>query len=775
MPLIAVVTPLFPIKEEPYRGNAIYQTVVNMQRHADIEVICPVAVYPPMLVPRYRYHRVDPSYRPEGVNTRYIEYPAVPVLSRPLNGALCARRILPDLQKLNPDLILNYWLYPEGYSSVQIARRLGKPVIVASRGSDLRRIGDPITRRLVRHTVNAADFVLTVSEDLRSRVVQMGVPPHRTLSIPNGCRHTVFHYGDPGAARLQLGIAPGRKVILFVGWLAPSKGVPELLLAFRELAAADPELLLVCVGEGGYLPKIQEFIREAGLADRVLLPGRSDREQVAAWMTAADVFCLPSHSEGCPNVVVEAVSCGCPVVGTKVGGIPELVSEKCGILVEPQDPPALARALQTALSKPWDRRTIASLSARSWQKVADETFEVCREMLSPKTVGRKLKVAVVTPYFPISAEPYRGHSAYQTLRAMKDLAEIEVFCPLASYPPLNWLNPRGYRYYPPDVSFTPPDLKATYFKYPALPVVSRPVNGLICAHYLKRYLKKFRPDVILNYWLYPEGFSAMRLGRKLGIPVIVGSIGSDLRRIGDPITAHLVRKTLRGAEAVITVSEELRQRAIALGADAESVIAIVNGCDRSVFHPGGRAAARRELGLPGELELLLFVGWLSPTKGLEELLQAVRELSAARPRLRLALIGEGAYRPIAERMAALAGFADRLLFLGRLPSTEVATWMTASDVFCLPSHSEGCPNVVIEAIASGRPVIGTNVGGIPELLDEQCGVLVPPRDEQKLRQAIEYALDRSWDPASIAEQFGRGWEEVARETYDVCRRVVRAH
>ena len=176
MPLIAVVTPLFPIKEEPYRGNAIYQTVVNMQRHADIEVICPVAVYPPLLVPRYRYHRVDPSYRPEGVNTRYIEYPAVPVLSRPLNGALCARRILPDLQKLNPDLILNYWLYPEGYSSVQIARRLGKPVIVASRGSDLRRIGDPITRRLVRHTVNAADFVLTVSEDLRSRVVQMGVP-----------------------------------------------------------------------------------------------------------------------------------------------------------------------------------------------------------------------------------------------------------------------------------------------------------------------------------------------------------------------------------------------------------------------------------------------------------------------------------------------------------------------------------------------------------------------------------------------------------------------
>jgi glycosyltransferase involved in cell wall biosynthesis len=391
MPLIAVVTPLFPIREEPYRGNAIYQTVVSLQRHADIEVICPVAVYPPLLVPRYRYHRVDPSYRPEDVNTRYLEYPAVPVLSRPLNGALCARRILPDLEKLNPDLILNYWLYPEGYSSVRVARRLGKPVIVASRGSDLRRIADPITRRLVRQTVNAADFVLTVSEDLRSRVIHMGVPPQRTRSIPNGCRHTVFHYGEPGPVREQLGIAPGRKVILFVGWLAPSKGLPELLLAFRELAAEDPELRLVCVGEGSYLAKIHEFIQAAGLEGRVTLSGRSDREQVAAWMTAADVFCLPSHSEGCPNVVVEAVACGCPVVGTRVGGIPELVSEKCGILVEPRDPPALARALRTALSAPWDRRTIASLSARSWQKVADETFEVCREVMSPKAVGRESK------------------------------------------------------------------------------------------------------------------------------------------------------------------------------------------------------------------------------------------------------------------------------------------------------------------------------------------------------------------------------------------------
>ena len=771
MPRIAVVTPLFPIKEEPYRGHAIYQTVLHLQRHAEVEVVSPVAVYPPRLVPRYRYHRIDPDYRPDGVSTRYVEYPAIPVLTRPLNGLTCARRIESHLRQINPDLILNYWLYPEGYAAVRVAHSLHKPVIVASRGSDLRRISDPLTRRLVRHTVNAADFVLTVSEELRGRVMQMGVPPERARSIPNGCSHTVFYYADAAAARAGLGIAPGEKVILFVGWLAPSKGLPELLSAFGSLAAADPALRLVCVGEGNYLPEIHAFVQAAGLEGRVTLPGPCPPERVAAWMNAADVFCLPSHSEGCPNVVVESIACGCPVVGTKVGGIPELVSDNCGIMVEPRNSEGLRAALTEALSRTWDRPGIASLSARSWQKVADETFEVCRELIIPK----KLKITVVTPYFPISAEPYRGHSAYQTLRAMKDRAEIEVLCPVATYPPLRWLNPRGYRYHRPDLSYSPPDLKATYFTYPALPVISRPVNGFICRHYLKSYLKASRPDVILNYWLYPEGYSAVCAGRKLGIPVVVGSIGSDLRRIGDPITRYFVKKTLRIADAVVTVSEELRTRAVALGADAARVFTIMNGCDRGVFHPADRMAARRDRGLPEHLDLLLYVGWLSPTKGMVELLLAMRDLRESRPNLRLALIGEGAYRPIAEQFAAVENFADRLLFLGRLPSLEVARWITACDVFCLPSHSEGCPNVVIEAIASGRPVVATNVGGIPDLVDENCGILVPPQDPAKLRSAIEMALDRIWDEAAISAHFGRGWEAVAAETCEVCRNVARGH
>src|SRR4051794_23244751 len=130
MPLIAVVTPLFPINEEIYRGKPIYKTALLLQRYADVKVFCPVTVYPPLLGPKYRYHRVDQMYRPEGIEVEYSEYRVFPLLSRPLNGKLCATHLRRRLEGLPYDLLLNYWLYPDGYASVEVARSQGKPVVV---------------------------------------------------------------------------------------------------------------------------------------------------------------------------------------------------------------------------------------------------------------------------------------------------------------------------------------------------------------------------------------------------------------------------------------------------------------------------------------------------------------------------------------------------------------------------------------------------------------------------------------------------------------------
>jgi teichuronic acid biosynthesis glycosyltransferase TuaC len=383
------------------------------------------------------------------------------------------------------------------------------------------------------------------------------------------------------------------------------------------------------------------------------------------------------------------------------------------------------------------------------------------------------RLAVVSSYFPIRAQPHRGHSAYQTLRRMTNSMDIRVFCPFAAYPA--FLRPRNFSYVRADPSYSPPGVPAEYIDYPALPLISRPLNGLACAHSVLPHLERFKPDLILSYYVYPEGYAALSAGKRLGVPVILGAIGSDINRIPDRISAFLTRKALRDASFVLTVSEHLRDQAIRLGASPERTRAVPNGCDTSVFRLADRAPARAALGLDAESEVVVFVGWIAPTKGLRELVDAVESLRVSRPRLQLFCIGEGAFQAELEARAIDAGLGGRIRFLGWRTSLEVASWLAAANVFCLPSYAEGCPNSVIEAQACGRPVVATNVGGIPELVNSESGILVAPRDSEALAEALNKALSRRWDEPEISHRFQRGWDQVAEETRQICMECLGRH
>jgi glycosyltransferase involved in cell wall biosynthesis len=100
--------------------------------------------------------------------------------------------------------------------------------------------------------------------------------------------------------------------------------------------------------------------------------------------------------------------------------------------------------------------------------------------------------------------------------------------------------------------------------------------------------------------------------------------------------------------------------------------------------------------------------------------------------------------------------------------------MTAADLVTLPSYMEGCPNVVLEALACGRPVVATNVGGIPEILSNECGCLVPPREPAMLAEALASVLDRAWDAKAISAHGGRSWEMVAGEVFEIFESIIAA-
>ena len=377
----------------------------------------------------------------------------------------------------------------------------------------------------------------------------------------------------------------------------------------------------------------------------------------------------------------------------------------------------------------------------------------------------RLKVTVVTSDFPIPDEPYRGHSEYQILLALSKLADVNVLCPFPRYP--SWFQP-SYDYRAPDLSFCPPGVAARYFEYPALPGLTRCINGVVCAKYLEPYFRESMPDLACNFWLYPEGYATVAVARRLGIPAIVGSIGSDLNRIPDPASGWLTRLAMKRAAFVVTKSEHLRQKAIRMGVDAHKVRTVRNGCDPSVFHLADRSAARAQLAVDNKVELVLFVGRLDTKKGIGELLVAFASLASRRPNLRLAYVGDG---PGGEQLRSKArhlALEDRVILMGACPSQKVAQWLAAANVLALPSYNEGYPNVVIEALSCGRPVIATNVGGILELVNEKSGILIVPRDSRALAGAIEKAMDQSWDEHFISEQFRWGWDEAAVELLGIC-------
>jgi glycosyltransferase involved in cell wall biosynthesis len=383
-----------------------------------------------------------------------------------------------------------------------------------------------------------------------------------------------------------------------------------------------------------------------------------------------------------------------------------------------------------------------------------------------------LKIAVITRYFPSSGEPWQGRSAYQTLRALNSDADVHVFFPDLAYPA--FLRPRTRMYEGLDPNYSPAGVSVSYHDYPALPLVSRPFNGLMAARSLLPHVRAFHPDVILSIFLYPDAYAGLKIAKKLGVPLVAMGIGSDVHSI-DRFGAIYTRKVLEQADFLVTVSDDLRQKALSMGARPDRSRTIINGCDLSVFHVRDRGEARQQLKLKDDASIVVYIGRLDLRKGLGELVEASAKLRGSRPDLQVYMVGEGSDRPqIAEAVYA-ANAEEYIHLLPPCSPDDVAIWMAAADLVTLPSYMEGCPNVVLEALACGRPVVATRVGGIPEIMSDSCGRLIPPRDAEALCQALDSVLSAEWDAASIFAHWNRSWATVAKELMGVVQGVVNLH
>ena len=255
-----------------------------------------------------------------------------------------------------------------------------------------------------------------------------------------------------------------------------------------------------------------------------------------------------------------------------------------------------------------------------------------------------------------------------------------------------------------------------------------------------------------------------RLARRLRLPYVVKVHGSDINvQANQRLHRPQIVSALRGARAVIAVSEALAEKVRGLGVDPHRVHLLYNGVDSDRFRPGNREAARRELGIARDAPMLLYVGNLKQDKGCLDLLEAFPAVLAAYPGARLVFVGEGPAAAALSRRAKQLGVDARLLLAGAQAHDALPAWMQAADLLSLPSHNEGVPNVVLEAMACGLPVVATRVGGIPEVLPGHAGILVPAHDRAALARGLVDALARDWSGDGILAHAARfRWDDNVR-------------
>ncbi len=254
-------------------------------------------------------------------------------------------------------------------------------------------------------------------------------------------------------------------------------------------------------------------------------------------------------------------------------------------------------------------------------------------------------------------------------------------------------------------------------------------------------------DVIYAHYLFPTGAIAAMCGRAMHVPWVITAHGQDVRNLTRGAVRRGTRRALDGASAVIAVSRYLADELDASGLELPPVEVANMGVDLEGFTIGDRVAARQRLGLALDGPLVLAVGGLTPRKDPLSLIQAITRLRETYPDARLALVGDGPLAATVDAGARRLGITDAVIRTGTIGHEEIPDWMAACDVLSLVSTVEPLGVVALEALASGRPVVTTSVGGAAEIVPHgRAGVVVDPGRPAEAAAALAQMIDRPPDP-----------------------------
>lgn len=612
--------------------------------------------------------------------------------------------------------------------AVIVATALGKPVVLNYRSGE----GPDHLRRsaIARRTLRKVHLNVVESRFLQEVFASHGI---RSVVVANTIDLQEFRY------RVR---EPLRPRLLSTRNFEPLYNVACTLRAFARVQARFPDAELTLVGHGSCEAALRRLAGELRLR-HVTFVGRVPPSEIAAHYAASDIYLQTPSIDNMPGSVLEAFACGLPVVATAVGGVPAILTHGVhGLLAPHDDDETMAKHVITLLENPDDAHRLAATAHETcrgyeWRVLREGWLAAYRSVLpwrvssgSPEGLrhaagarairGARVRVAIVLSSFD------RGGTERQM---------SELICRL---------DPGRFVVYPVCFRRQGPWLagvEAAAGRAAEFPLQSfRKPSVLALMSRFARWCRAHDIAIVLACDIYANIF-ALPAAAMARVPVRIGSRRGIVNPAGTRGLLLLQRLAYAFAHRIVANSEAAAACLVGERVPGWRVRRIANGIDPGIFTP----APRRE-----RLRTIVTVANLRNGKGHDVLLRAFARVLRRVPDARLLLAGDGVLRSSLECLAVDVGAAGGVTFLGH--RDDVPALLHGSDLFAFPSLSEASPNGVIEAMAARLPVVATEVGGIPEIIESgRNGVLVPARDDEALAAALVHLIERPAEAAALAE------------------------
>lgn len=388
---LLVFTSLYPNAVRPRHGVFVEERLRHLMAagHIAATVVAPVPWFPfrsPMFGAYAAFAAVPRQEERHGIRILHPRYLAIPKVGMSLAPFLMYRTLLPGIRRLlsaepDYDLIDAHYLYPDGVAAVALGRSVGRPVVVTARGNDVTLIPrHRFPRWQILRAAKRAAAIATVSKALRDRLIGLGADAEHITVLRNGVDLERFRPLSGGVLRGELGV--NGSIWLAVGYLIERKGVNLVI----EALAKVPDTTLLIAGDGPEEHKLRSLVERLGLHTRVRFLGAVPHEELCAYYNAADVTMLASSREGMPNVVLESLACGTPVVAAPFDGVTELLSAPvAGEVAVERTGEAMASAWLRLRSRSPTRAVTRSFAEQlGWQPVVEAQCELYARVLAER-------------------------------------------------------------------------------------------------------------------------------------------------------------------------------------------------------------------------------------------------------------------------------------------------------------------------------------------------------------------------------------------------------